>query len=55
MLYIVKKDEKGTILARWDAWYINCEEEAIEFIRENNLMVIKDEITFMGDRVIWVA
>ena len=55
MLYIAKKDEIGTILARWDAWYINCMKEAKEFIEEHNLTVLDDEITFMGDRVIWVA
>lgn len=54
MLYIVRKDVQGTILARWDAWYIHCNEEAQEFIEANNLEVLEDEITFMGDRVIWV-
>ena len=55
MLYVVKRDEIGTILARWDAWYIHCTEEAEQFIKDNGLEVLDDEITFMGDRVIWVA
>ena len=55
MLYVVKRDEIGTILARWDAWDIDCADKALAFIIAHDLEVLEDEITFMGDRVIWVA
>ena len=54
MLYIVNK-ETDMILNRWDGWYIHAEDEAGAFIRENGLTVLKDEITLMGDRIVWVA
>ena len=54
MLFIARDDKDGTILARWDGWYINAEAEAQEFIRVNGLKVKKVEITLMGNKVIWV-
>ena len=53
MLYVVNRDT-DLILGRWDAWYIDCEKEASELIAKSGLEVIDTEITFMGDKVIWV-
>ena len=57
MLYIAKwpdegKDE-GEILFKKDAWCV-IPGEAEAFIASHNLTVLKDEITLMGDRIIWV-
>ena len=54
MLYVVLNDEDLTILARWDAWYIHCEEEAMDYIEAHGLEILKSEITFMGDKLIYV-
>lgn len=53
MLYVVDKDTE-LILGKWDAWYKDCMKEAGELIERENLIVLKDEITIMGDMVIWV-
>lgn len=52
MIYVVNADEK--ILFRVDAWYIDSEVKANAWIRENGYTPIREEITFMGDKVIWV-
>lgn len=53
MLCIVKNGTKE-ILFRVDAWDTDCEIKAINFLRDHNLRCTKDEITSMGDRLVWV-
>ena len=54
MVYVVKKDEIGTIVNRCDAWEINAADKMRAWAIENGYEIIKEEITFMGDMVIWV-
>ncbi len=53
MLYVVEK-ETDKILFRVDAWDIDCERKARSYIKENGLVLLDSEITFMGDMVMWV-
>ena len=53
MLLIARKED-GKILAKWDAWDVNCEDNASQYITENSLNVVDDEITFSGNRILWV-
>ena len=53
MLYIVKESTKA-ILWRDDAWDFECVNKAKDFITYKGLVVVKDETTFSGDRVLWV-
>lgn len=55
MLYVVMNDETKLILGRWDGWYIHARDEAYELIESKNLQIVKEEVTFMGDLVIWVS
>lgn len=54
MLFVVKEGSQE-ILFRIDAWDSDCEKKARGFIRNGGWVPVKDEITAMGDRVIWVA
>lgn len=52
MLYLVNEERK--ILAKWDAWYINCEKECSEMIETEGYEIINVEITFMGNKIVTV-
>lgn len=54
MLYVVNR-ESNEILFRVDAWQRDCMERAQEFIYQSDLTFEKQEITLMGDMVLWVA
>lgn len=54
MLFIVKR-ETNEILFRVDAWISDCIDRAAKFIAENGLEYQEQEITMMGDMVMWVA
>lgn len=54
MLYIVELST-NKILFRVDAWCQDCMTQASNYMAINHRKCIKDEITFMGDRVLWVA
>ncbi len=53
MLLVVREDTRE-ILGKWDAWWIDCEEQADKLIADGNWTVVKEEITFMGNKVVWV-
>lgn len=53
MLYVVKNGT-NEILLKIDAWDIDCELKAVNFLKKNGLTCTKDEITMMGDRIVWV-
>ena len=53
MLYVVMK-ATNEILWRDDAWDMECENKADDFITAKGPIPVKEEITFMGDKVIWV-
>ena len=53
MLFVAKVSTKE-ILFRVDAWDIDCEAKAVEFLRANKLNCVKDEITMSGNRILWV-
>ena len=53
MLYIARISTKE-ILFKVDAWDINCEAKAVEFLNANKLNCVKDVVTAMGDRILWV-
>lgn len=54
MIYVVKRDEIGTILNRCDAWEENGEQRMRRWCRDNGWVLTKVEITFNGDMVLWV-
>ena len=53
MVYVVKRDTKE-ILNRGDAWERGVVDRMYQWIDENGFTAVDDEITFMGDMVIWV-
>ena len=53
MLYIVKEDT-NEILWRCDAWDAECENKAEDWMTYNCYYVRREEITFNGDKVLWV-
>lgn len=53
MLYVI--DElTDKVLFKIDAWAVNAEGMALNWIRENGYEVSHDEITIMGNMLIWV-
>lgn len=53
MIIIVRmKDNK--ILSRYEAWELNSYQNALDDIKGNGYEYVREEITFMGDMVIWV-
>ena len=54
MVYVVLNDEIGTILNRCDAWELDASTKMKFWAIHNGYSVIKEEITMMGDMVIWV-
>lgn len=53
MIIIVRKSD-NKILSKYEAWERNSYENAIHDIGANGYTYISEEITFMGDMVIWV-
>lgn len=53
MLLVVRKSD-GFIIERLEAWLIDAEERAYKAIAENGYKAIEEEITFLGDKIIWV-
>ena len=53
MILIVRMSD-NKILSRYEAWAQDAYETAIGDVRRNGYEYIKEEITFMGDMVIWV-
>ena len=54
-MVIVALKETGRILNRFEAWATNSVETACRWAVENGYKLLGDEITLMGDMVIWVA
>lgn len=54
MIIIVRKSD-NKILSRYEAWETNSYDNAIDDIVKNNYVYLSEEITMMGDMVIWVA
>lgn len=53
MIIIVRMND-NKILSRYEAWEVDAYENAIGDVRRNGYEYVKEEITFMGDMVIWV-
>lgn len=53
MLKVVSMDSK-MILFTVDAWEADCIDKACRWIAENGYEFVSNEITFMGDMVVWV-
>ena len=53
MCYVVLESTKE-ILFRIDAWEIRSVDKAIEWAETNGYEIVRDEITLMGDMVLWV-
>lgn len=53
MLFVVNKNTNRTMFAV-DAWVSDCFERASKFIDENDLFLMRTEITFNGDMIWWV-
>ena len=54
MVYVALMDEAGTILNKMDAWCCNADLRMVDWAERHGYRVVKSEITFMGDMVIWV-
>ena len=52
MLFVVNKYD--SILARFDAWDPHCMEKAAAYAKENGLEIVRSEVTFSGNMVLWV-
>lgn len=52
MLYVVNAERK--ILARFEAWDVQCTEKAAAYAKENGLEIVRSEVTFSGDMIYWV-
>lgn len=46
---------KGKILHRCDAWENGAYEKMRNWITENGFVIVDEDITAMGDMVMWVA
>lgn len=53
MCYVVLEATKE-ILFRIDAWELHSVDKAIGWAEANGYKIVKDEITLMGDMVLWV-
>lgn len=53
MIIIVRKTD-NKILSRYEAWELNAYENAVHDVEANGYTYISEEITMMGDMVIWV-
>ena len=53
MIFIVRMDD-NKILSRYEAWAQDAYETAIGDVKRNGYEYVREEITFMGDMVIWV-
>lgn len=53
MIIIVRKSD-NRILSRYEAWELNAYENAVHDVETNGYTYISEEITMMGDMVIWV-
>jgi len=56
MIFVVDKnaDLNNNIVFRIDAWQMNASTIVAEWIADNGYEFICEEITFMGDKVVWV-
>lgn len=46
--------EQGTILFKIDAWAKDAYEQARQYIKDNHWLPTEEQITMMGDMIIWV-
>lgn len=53
-MIIVARISDRKILSRYEAWDTNAYDNAIDDIRGNGYAYVKEEITMMGDMIIWV-
>ena len=56
MIFVVDKnaDLNNNIVFRVDSWSANASETVAEWIADNGYTYVSEEITFMGDKVVWV-
>ena len=54
MIYVVNVTNRE-IVNHCDAWELGGEDRMIKETRADGWTVVRDEITFMGDMVIWVT
>ena len=54
MVYVVLKDEIGTILNRIDAWVYGAEDIMKQWIKDSGFTLVEEQITMMGDMILWV-
>ncbi len=53
MVFVVNKAD-NKILNRIDAWIDGAVQEMRDWCKKKGWIIVDDEITFMGDMVIWV-
>ena len=53
MIYVVNK-ETNMVLAKFEAWTEDAMDKAARYVAKAGVEYLDQEITFMGDMVIWV-
>lgn len=53
-MIIVARISDNKILSRYEAWEMNSYDNALQDIKGNGYEYVREEITMMGDMVIWV-
>jgi len=53
-MIIVARKVDGKILSKYEAWARGAYENALEDLTGNGYKYLSEEITFMGDMIIWV-
>lgn len=53
-MIIVARKNDGAIIARYEAWATGAYENALADIDRDGFCYLSEEITMMGDMVIWV-
>ena len=53
MVYVVRQSDQK-VLNRMDAWVFNSVELMRNWVIDNGMDIIREEITIMGNMVIWV-
>ena len=53
-MVLVVDVKSNVILAKFEAWDADCIDDAVQWTKDNERKIVKEEVTTMGDMVIWV-
>ena len=52
-MIILVNETTQMIIERLDAWAENAVEDAVKYARENGFEIVRDEVNFSGDMIVW--